>query len=104
MQVLFLLMATCSVQAFGQLWKKHIFSFQNSPDSVTCVYKAESNELIISGFDADGKGTFYFLGGDPLSLTCYQQDKLVYRRPLGIRFSGMVSFRLINGFPLSDSS
>lgn len=96
MQVLFLLMATCSVQAFGQLWKKHIFSFQNSPDSVTCVYKAESNELIISGFDADGKGTFYFLGGDPLSLTCYQQDKLVYRRPLGIRFSGMVSFRLIN--------
>lgn len=92
---LFLLALFGSVDASAQLWKKHIFSFQNSPDSVTCVYRANTNELILSGFDTDGKGTFYFLGGNPLSLTCYQGDKLSYRRPLGIRFSGMVSFRLI---------
>lgn len=93
--VLFVLAFTCSLNLSAQVWKKHVFSFQNSPDSVTCVYKAKTNELILSGFDTDGKGTFYFLGGSPLTVTCYEQDKLAYRRPLGIRFSGMVSFRLI---------
>jgi len=93
--VLFVLAFACSLDLSAQLWKRHIFSFQNSPDSVTCVYKANTNELIVSGFDTDGKGTFYFLGGSPLTVTCYEQGKLAYRRPLGIRFSGMVSFRLI---------
>lgn len=93
--VFFVLGFACSLDLSAQLWKRHVFSFQNSPDSVTCVYKAKTNELILSGFDTDGKGTFYFLGGSPLTVTCYEQGKLAYRRPLGIRFSGMVSFRLI---------
>lgn len=93
--VLFVLAFACSLDLSAQLWKRHVFSFQNSPDSVTCVYKANTNELIVSGFDTDGMGTFYFLGGSPLTVTCYEQGRLAYRRPLGIRFSGIVSFRLI---------
>lgn len=43
------------------------FKFKGVRDSVDCRYNPKNNELFLSGFDTDGKGTFYFAGGSPLS-------------------------------------
>ena len=36
------------------------FRYSGSADSVDCLFNAKNKELFISGFDTDGKGTFYF--------------------------------------------
>lgn len=92
---LLICLSLCPANMFGQLWKKHSFSFHHAQDSVTCIYNSKTNELIVSGFETDGKGTFYFLGGDPLSVTCFQHGRLAYRRSLGCQLSGMLTFRLV---------
>lgn len=42
------------------------FKYKDTSDSVDCRFNP-NNELFLSGFDTDGKGTFYFAGGSPLS-------------------------------------
>lgn len=48
------------------------FSFKNAPDTVDCIYDKKINELFLSGFEADGKGTFWFAGGNPLRVSCFK--------------------------------
>lgn len=49
-------------------------------DSVPSRYFPQSNELYLSGFDTDGKGTFYFAGGNPFQIACFRDTAIVYRR------------------------
>ena len=62
-------------------------------DSVPSRYFPQSNELYLSGFDTDGKGTFYFAGGNPLQIACFRDTAIVYRRV----FDGKLSLKGIFG-------
>ncbi len=62
-------------------------------DSVPSRYFPQSNELYLSGFDTDGKGTFYFAGGNPLQIVCFRDTAIVYRRV----FDGKLSLKGIFG-------
>jgi len=55
------------------------FPFSESADSVDCIVDKYSM-VYISGFDTDGKGTFYFAGGYPLRVSCFKGQKLQWRR------------------------
>ena len=55
------------------------FKIKGVPDSVDCRYYP-NNELYLSGFDTDGKGTFYFAGGNPLRVSCFKGTELQWRR------------------------
>ena len=46
------------------------FKYSDSVDSVDCRYTV-NHKLFLSGFDTDGKGTFYFAGGSPLRVSCF---------------------------------
>ena len=50
------------------------FTFRDAADSVDCIYNSVK-ELYLSGFDTDGKGTFYFAGGEPLRVSCFKGTK-----------------------------
>ena len=55
------------------LWE---FAFRGEPNSIDCIYNKNNNELFLSGFDTDGKGTFWFAGGSPLRVSCFKGTKL----------------------------
>lgn len=49
------------------------YTFRGKADSVDCIYN-KWGELYISGFDTDCKGTFWFVGGNPLRVSCFKGD------------------------------
>ena len=70
------------------------FSFKNAPDTVDCIYDKKINELFLSGFEADGKGTFWFAGGNPLRVSCFKGTKLQWRRKVSDSNTKFAMFRL----------
>ena len=53
-----------------------------------------NNELFLSGFDTDGKGTFYFAGGNPLRVSCFKGTELQWRRKVSDVHTRRALFRL----------
>lgn len=70
------------------------FKFRNVPDSVDYRYNPKNNKLYLSGFDTDGKGTFYFAGGNPLSVFCFKGTTLQWRRKVSDTHTKCALFRL----------
>ena len=69
------------------------FKIKGVPDSVDCRYYP-NNELYLSGFDTDGKGTFYFAGGNPLRVSCFKGTELQWRRKVSDVHTRRALFRL----------
>ena len=76
------LLLSLSLLTLAPLWGQRVnenypflsywdFKIRNAPDSIDCRYYP-NNELFLSGFDTDGKGTFYFAGGNPLRVSCFK--------------------------------
>lgn len=70
------------------------FTFRDAADSVDCVYNPTNNELYLSGFDTDGKGTFYFAGGEPLRVSCFKGTKFQWRREVSKAGTTCALFRM----------
>ena len=70
------------------------FRYSGSADSVDCLFNAKNKELFISGFDTDGKGTFYFAGGCPLRVSCFKGTELQWRREVSDAATTRGLFRL----------
>lgn len=73
------------------LWE---FAFRGEPNSIDCIYNKNNNELFLSGFDTDGKGTFWFAGGSPLRVSCFKGTKLQWRREVSAESTKLALFRL----------
>lgn len=73
------------------LWE---FAFRGDPNSIDCIYNKNNNELFLSGFDTDGKGTFWFAGGSPLRVSCFKGTKLQWRREVSAESTKLALFRL----------
>lgn len=73
------------------LWE---FAFRGEPNSIDCIYDKNNNELFLSGFDTDGKGTFWFAGGSPLRVSCFKGTKLQWRREVSAESTKLALFRL----------
>lgn len=97
LSLLFLTLAPLSAQRvnenypFLSYWD---FKFRDAPDSVDCRYNPKNNELFLSGFDTDGKGTFYFAGGNPLRVSCFKGTSLQWRRKVSDTHTKRALFRL----------
>ena len=50
--------------------------------------------MFLSGFDTDGKGTFYFAGGNPLRVSCFKGTSLQWRREVSDTHTKRALFRL----------
>ncbi len=70
------------------------FTFRDAADSVDCFYNPTNNELYLSGFDTDGKGTFYFAGGEPLRVSCFKGTKFQWRREVSKAGTTCALFRM----------
>lgn len=70
------------------------FKYRGVVDSVDCRYNPKNNELFLSGFDTDGKGTFYFAGGCPLRVSCFKGTTLQWRRKVSDVYTKRSLFRL----------
>ena len=70
------------------------FRYSGSADSVDCLFNAKNKELFISGFDTDGKGTFYLAGGCPLRVSCFKGTELQWRREVSDAATTRGLFRL----------
>ena len=55
----------------------------NTQDGVSCTYDSESNKLLLSGFEASDDSLFYFAGGTPLRLVCFDGTMKVFSRTIG---------------------
>ena len=53
-------------------------------NAIPCVVDTVSNLVAISGFDTDGKESFYFVGGEPLKLAAYHGEKKVFQKSLDL--------------------
>lgn len=70
------------------------FKYRGTADSVDCRYNPVNNKLFLSGFDTDGKGTFYFAGGCPLRVSCFKGTTLQWRRKVSDTYTTRGLFRL----------
>ena len=55
------------------------YTFRGKADSVDCIYNKKLG-LYFTGFDTDGKDTFFFAGGSPLRVSCFKGNRLQWRR------------------------
>ena len=61
------------------LWE---FAFRGEPNSIDCIYNKNNNELFLSGFDTDGKGTFWL----PVAILCVCRASREQNCSGGVRF------------------
>ena len=98
------LLLSLSLLTLAPLWGQRVnenypflsywdFKIRNAPDSIDCRYYP-NNELFLSGFDTDGKGTFYFAGGNPLRVSCFKGTELQWRRKVSDVHTKRALFRL----------
>ena len=98
--ILFLILACITANAQTQQHNKRVaitqyeFPLCGAVDSVTSRYYAKPNFMFLSGFDTDGHGTFWFVGGNPMYVTCYEGNKMLFRRQLSDTFSNFSATRL----------
>ena len=98
--ILFLILACISANAETQQHVKlaavklYEFPICGVADSVTSRYFPKTGLLFLSGFDTDGHGTFWFVGGNPMYVTCYKGSKMLFRRQLSDTFSNFSATRL----------
>ena len=98
--ILFLILACVSANAETQQHVKlaavklYEFPLCGVADSVTSRYDAKHHLMFLSGFDTDGHGTFWFVGGNPMYVTCYKGSKMLFRRQLSDTFSNFSATRL----------
>ena len=98
--ILFLILACITANAQTQQHNKRVaitqyeFPLCGAVDSVTSRYYAKPNFMFLSGFDTDGHGTFWFVGGNPMYVTCYKGNKMLFRRQLSDTFSNFSATRL----------
>ena len=98
--ILFLILACISANAETQQHVKlaavklYEFPICGVADSVTSRYFPKTGLLFLSGFDTDGHGTFWFIGGNPMYATCYKGSKMLFRRQLSDTFSNFSATRL----------
>lgn len=74
--------------------KQYEFPICGAADSVTSRYYAKDNTLFLSGFDTDGQGTFWFVGGNPTHVTCYNGSTLLFRRKISDTYSKFSATRV----------
>ena len=74
--------------------KQYEFPICGAADSVTSRYYAKDNTLFLSGFDTDGQGTFWFVGGNPTHVTCYNGSTLQFRRQISDTYSKFSATRV----------
>ena len=97
--ILFLILACVTANAETQQHVKlaavklYEFPLYGVADSVTSRYYS-NGLMILSGFDTDGHGTFWFVGGNPMYVTCYKGNKMLFRRQLSDTFSNFSATRL----------
>lgn len=48
-------------------------------NDIGAIYDEKRGELYISGFAADGRGTFYFAAGQPRAVTGYHSDSMIWK-------------------------
>ena len=98
--ILFLILACMSANAKTQQHVKlaavklYEFPICGVADSVTSRYFPKTHVMFLSGFDTDGHGTFWFVGGNPMYVTCYKGSKMLFRRQLSDTFSNFSATRL----------
>ena len=98
--ILFLILACVTANAKTQQHVKlaavklYEFPLYGVADSVTSRYNAQTHVMFLSGFDTDGHGTFWFVGGNPMYVTCYKGSKMLFRRQLSDTFSNFSATRL----------
>ena len=98
--ILFLILACITANAQTQQHNKRVaitqyeFPLCGAVDSVTSRYYAKPNFMFLSGFDTDEHGTFWFVGGNPMYVTCYKGNKMLFRRQLSDTFSNFSATRL----------
>ena len=54
----------------------------NTEEGAPCSYDADSNRLLLSGFDVSDDGYIYLAGGTPLRLACFDGSKVVFNRAI----------------------
>ncbi len=97
--ILFLILACVTANAKTQQHVKlaavklYEFPLYGVADSVTSRYY-KNGLMFLSGFDTDGHGTFWFVGGNPMYVTCYKGSKMLFRRQLSDTFSNFSATRL----------
>ena len=97
---LLLMLACVSANAQTQQYnkraavKQYEFPICGAADSVTSRYYAKDNTLFLSGFDTDGQGTFWFVGGNPTHVTCYNGSTLQFRRQISDTYSKFSATRV----------
>ena len=76
------------VARIDTLWPVRTWSMSFLDKSFPCeLYSGDGldRECVVKGFTVDERERFYILGGDPtVSLACYEGDRQVWRRELGI--------------------
>ena len=97
--ILFLILACVTANAETQQHVKlaavklYESPLSGAADSVPSRYYS-NGLMILSGFDTDGHGTFWFVGGNPMYVTCYKGNKMLFRRQLSDTFSNFSATRL----------
>ena len=73
------------------------FDLTDDAHAPACTYLRRSNELFLAGFDVEEDSIFYFAGGDPLAVTCFESTRLKWRRQVSDRPSSGSLFRVRKG-------
>lgn len=69
----------------------------NGERGIPCRFDAQSNKLFLSGFDVSAiDGMFYFAGGKPLTVACFNGDAKVFAKQIDREPSTIALFRQIN--------
>lgn len=72
------------------------WTFRYDDENFPCDHGAYDGT--IKGFDADGKGRFYILGGEPVRLACFIGENMEWSRDLGLsmRHCQNALFKIVN--------
>ena len=71
-----------SEKALAQDVQSHKFPYVGSANNIPCSFNPNTRELMVCGFETDGKGWFWFAGGEPLEVACFEGTKQVWRRAI----------------------
>jgi len=69
-------------------YRQYLIPFSNKKG--VPYFKEENYGKVLEGFDVSSNNYFYFMGGDPATLVCYNKENLVFRK----------SFSNINAGPI----
>ncbi|MDD6437907.1 MAG: hypothetical protein PUG09_07550 [Prevotella sp.] len=92
---IFLLSVLClSLTAQSKSIKYWEFNI-NGKDGVPCRFYGQSNMLFLSGFDVSTNDRFYFAGGEPLQLACFDGKSRVFNQRLDDKGTTTAMMKLI---------